>query len=108
MKWVHIKTTEAELLFVDFSVVFDSMLRRNMEQIRLAYHLLKETVSAQMILYKNSKAMALSPNDDTNFFDIAPRVFQRDTVSQLIICHLPLRPLIIQVTGTVGGIKMNS
>ena len=41
-----------------------------MEQILLAYNLSKETVSAKMTPYKNTKAMVRSPHGDSNFFNI--------------------------------------
>ena len=46
-----------KFLFVDFSEVFDSIYRRKMEQILLAYSLPKETVTAIMMLQKNMKSM---------------------------------------------------
>ena len=41
-----------------------------MEQILLAYGLLKETVIAIMMLYKNTKIKVCSPDGDTDYFDI--------------------------------------
>ena len=52
---VRSKNLEATILFVDFSKAFDSIHRRNMEQILLALGLPKETVAAKMILNKNTK-----------------------------------------------------
>ena len=46
-----------------------------MEQIFLAYGLPKETVTAIMMLYKNTKA-----GGDTDFFDIVIGFMQRDTL----------------------------
>ena len=45
-----------------------------MEQILPAYGLFKETVIAIMMLYKNTKAMVCSFDDDTNFFNIVAGV----------------------------------
>ena len=45
-----------------------------MEKIRLKYGLSKETVIAIMILYKNTKAMAYSPDGKTDFSEIVARV----------------------------------
>ena len=58
---VHAKNLEATILFVDFSRVFNSIHRGKMEQILLANGLLKETVVAIMILYKNTKVKVRSP-----------------------------------------------
>ena len=41
-----------------------------MEQIQLAYDLLKETVTPFIVLYKNAKVKFRSPDDDIDFFDI--------------------------------------
>ena len=55
-----------------------------MYQILLANSLPKETVSAIMMLYKNT--MVCSPDDDnTYFFDIVTRVLQGDALT-FIIC----------------------
>ena len=55
-----------------------------MEQILLAYGLPKETVTAIMMLYKDTKAMVRSPDGDTDFFDITARVLQGDTLASYI------------------------
>ena len=58
-----------------------------MAQILLAFGLHKETVSAIMMPYKNTKAMVRSPDGDSDFFDILPGVLQGDTfVDLFIIC----------------------
>ena len=76
------------LLFVDFSQVFDSIHREKMEQILLAYGLPKQTVTAIMMLHKNTKPMVLSPNGDTDFFEIVAGVLQGDTLAPylFVIC----------------------
>ena len=80
------KNLEATLSFVDFSKAFDSIHRGKMSQILLANGLPKETVSTIMILYKNTKAMVCSPDDDnTYFFDIVTRVLLGDALT-FIIC----------------------
>ena len=59
-----------------------------MEQILLAYGLPKETVTAIMMLYKNTKAKFHSPDGGTGFFDILARVLQGDTLATyfILIC----------------------
>ena len=56
-----------------------------MEQILLAYGLPKETVAAITILYRNTK---VSPDGDTEYFDIVAGVLQGDTLAPylFIIC----------------------
>ena len=49
-----------------------------MEQILLAHGLPKETVAAITILYRNTKVKVLSPDGDTEYFDIIGGVLQGD------------------------------
>ena len=69
------KKLEATQLFVDFSKVFVFIHRRKMEQTLLTYCLLKETVTAIMILFKSTKANVQSSGSDINFFDILAKVY---------------------------------
>ena len=59
-----------------------------MEQILLAYGLLKETVAAIMILYRNTKIKVRSLDGDTDYFDIVAGVLQGDTLAPYlsIVC----------------------
>ena len=87
-KDVRAKNLDATLLFVDFCKAFNSIHRGKMEQIFLAYGLLKEIVAAIMIIYKNTKVKVHSPDGDTNYFDIVAGVLQEDTFAPylFIIC----------------------
>ena len=82
------KNLEATILFIDFSKTFDSIHRGKMEQILLAYSLPKETVSAIMMLYKNTKVKFCSTDGDTDYFDIVTGVLQGDILAPylFIIC----------------------
>ena len=82
------KNLQATILFVDFIKTFDSIHRGKMEQILLAYGLPKETISAMMMLYRNTKVKVRSPDGDTDYFDIVEGVLQGDTLAQylFIIC----------------------
>ena len=59
-----------------------------MEQILLAFGLLKETVAAIMILYRNTKVKVRTSYGDTDYFDIVADVLQGDTLAPylFIIC----------------------
>ena len=59
-----------------------------MEQILLTDGLPKETISAIMMLYRNTKVKVSSPDGDTDYFNIAAGVLQEDTLVlyHLIIC----------------------
>ena len=59
-----------------------------MKQIISAYSLHRETVAPIMILYKNTKVKAHSPDRDADFFNIVVDMLQGVTLApyQLIIC----------------------
>ena len=59
-----------------------------MEQILLAYGLLKETVAAIRILYRNTKVKERFPDGETDYFNIVAGVLQGDTLAPylFIIC----------------------
>ena len=77
---VRAKKLGATQLFVDFSKAFDSIHRGKMEQILPANGLLKETVAAIMMLYKNTKVEVRSTDGDTDS-DIFEGVLQGDTLA---------------------------
>ena len=60
-----------------------------MEQILLTYGLPKETVTAIMMLYKNTKVKVSSPDENKDYFDIVTGVLQGDTLAPylFIICQ---------------------
>ena len=72
---------EATIFFVNFAKAFDSIHWGKMEQILLTYSLLKETVAAIMMLYRNMKVKVRSPNTDTDYFDIVAGVLLGDTLA---------------------------
>ena len=88
LEGVRAKNLLATLLFVDFTKASDSIHRRKMEQILLAYNIPKETIAAITILYRNTKVKVCSPDGDTEYFDIVARVQQGDTLAPylFIIC----------------------
>ena len=75
----------ATLLFVDFSKALDSINRREMEQILPGYGLSKETLTAILMLYKSTKAMVLSFDGITDFFDIVVGVVQLLTLALYLL-----------------------
>ena len=52
-----------------------------MEQILLTYGILKETITAIMMLYKNTKVKVHSPDRDTDYFDIVAGFLQEDSLA---------------------------
>ena len=85
---VRAKNLEVTLLFVDFCKAFDSIHRGKMEEILLAYDLLKEIVAAIMMLYKSMKVKVRSPHGDTDYFDIVAAGLLGDAFAsyKFIIC----------------------
>ena len=85
---VGVKNLQVTILFVNLTKAFDSIHRRKMEQILLAYGIPKETVAAIVILYINTKVKLRSPDGDTDYFDIVAGVLQGDTQATYldIIC----------------------
>ena len=60
----------------------------NLEQILLAYGVLRETITTIVILYESTKTIFRSPDGNFDFFDTVTGVWQEDTVTPflLIIC----------------------
>ena len=88
LEGIQAKNLVALISFVDFTKTYDSIHRGKMEQILLVYGLHKETITAIMMLYKNTKVKVRSPDDDTDYFDIVAGVLQGDTLAPylFIIC----------------------
>ena len=88
LEGVRAKNLQATILFVNFTKAFDSIHRGKMEQILLVYGLPKKTVTAIMILYRNTKVKVHSPDGDIDFFDIVAGVLQGDTLAPylFILC----------------------
>ena len=74
LEGVHAKNLEATIFFVDFAKAFDSIHRGKMEQILLTYRLPKETVTAIMILYRNTKVKVRFLDGDIGYFNHLSRL----------------------------------
>ena len=88
LEGVRAKNLEATILFVNFTKAFDSIHKGKMEQILLTCGLPKETVTAIMMLYTNTKVKVRSLDGDTDYFNIVAGLLQRDTSAPylFIIC----------------------
>lgn len=75
------KNLKAVLLFVDFSKAFDSVHRGKMMLILKSYGIPPELVTAIARLYENTKAKVLSPDGESDLFDIICGVLQGDTLA---------------------------
>ena len=96
IKSVLAKNHDATLLFKDFYKAFDSVHREKMEQILQEHGFHKETITAIMMLYKNTKSIFHSSNGNTFYFDIITEVLQGDA---LLPCMFMICLDYIQQTG---------
>ena len=80
---------EAVILFVDFSKAFDSANQGKMTEIKKSYGILEETITATMMLYKNTKAMVRSPAGDTDFFEVLSGLLLGYTLAPFFFILLP-------------------
>ena len=71
LKGDRAKNLEATLLFVDFYKAFDSIRSEKIKQILVANGLPRETIAALMVLYKNTKVKARTPNGDTDYLALS-------------------------------------
>ena len=87
LEGVHAKILDATILFVYFSMAIDLIHRGNMEQILLANGLHRETFTAKMTLYKNTKVNVNSPmstHSSLTFYQVC----SKETFSPIFIYHL--------------------
>ena len=74
----------AVLTFVDFSKAFDSIHRGKLMDIMEAYGILPQIIKAVNTLYNETEAQVLSPDGDTDFFQIQAGVLQGDTLAPIL------------------------
>ena len=88
LEGVHSKILPIILLFIDFSKAFDSINRNKMEFILRKYGIPTEIINAIMMMYRNTRSMVRSPDEDTTFFEITTGVLQGDSLApfMFIIC----------------------
>ena len=72
------------ICFVNFKKAFDSISRNVMFDICELYGLPEKIVSAIRALYTSTKAKVVSPDGDTDLFDIQAGVLQGDTLAPFL------------------------
>ena len=77
---IKAKQLPAIMTFVDFRKAFDSIHREKLMEILAAYGVPEVVISA-IKLYTNTVAQVLSPDGDTDFFEILAGVLQGDTLA---------------------------
>lgn len=75
---------DAFLCFVDFKKAFDSISREKMFEILKLYGLPGKIISAIKALYVSTKAKVVSPDGDSDTFDILAGVLQGDTLAPFL------------------------
>jgi hypothetical protein len=75
---------EVIVCFVDFKKAFDSISREKMFEIIKLYGIPDKISSAIRALYTSNKAKVISPDGDTEFFDIQAGVLQGDTLAPFL------------------------
>ena len=80
------------MLFVDFSKAFDSVYRGKMMRILASYRIPNRIVNAISKFYENTKVRVLTPEGETQYFDIIAGVLQGDTLAPhlliIVINHI--------------------
>ena len=69
------------IIFIDFRKAFDSIHRERMMKILKAYDIPDNLLGAIKLMYENTKARVLSPDGETELFDILAGVLQGDTLA---------------------------
>lgn len=74
------KNLSAIITFVDFKKAFDSINREIMFKTLAAYGIPQSVVDAIAIIYDNARAKVLSPNGETDWFNLFVGVLQDETL----------------------------
>ena len=76
---------KAIILFIDFKKAFDSIRRGKMMKILRAYGIPEQLVKAITLLYEDTNAKVLTPDGETDMFDIIAGVLQGYTLAPSLI-----------------------
>jgi len=58
------------MVFIDFSIAFDSINHQLMFKILATYDIPERLVDTIMLIYKDLKAKVVSPDGDTDYFKV--------------------------------------
>ena len=80
------KQLQSVITFVDFKKAFDSIHRGKLMEILSVYGVPKNIVDAVSILYKDTVAQVIAPDEETDLFETAAGVLQGDALA----LHFPI------------------
>ena len=72
------------ITFIDFSKAFDSINRKKMFKILKAYGIPPTLLNTIIAMYTNTRAKVVSPDGDTDLFEITMGVLQGDTLAPFL------------------------
>ena len=75
---------KAAIIFVDFRKAFDSIHRGRMMKILKAYDVPEKLLCAINLMYQNTRAKVLTPDGETEQFEILAGVLQGDTLAPFL------------------------
>ena len=81
---VKANNLQAVLTFIDFKKAFDSIHRGKMMRILKAYGIPPKLLRAIESMYTNTRAKVISPDGETEMFDITAGVLQGDTLAPFL------------------------
>ena len=84
LEGVKSRNLPAVLTFIDFKKAFDSIHRGKMLKILAAYGIPSKLVAVIGLIYEGTRAKVLSPDGETELFDILAGVLQGDTLAPYI------------------------
>ena len=75
---------KAVIVYVDFKKAFDSVDRQKMMQILKAYDVPPNLLSAIELMYQDTRAKVVTPDGDTEMFEILAGILQGDTLAPFL------------------------
>ena len=78
---VKSRNRKAVILYIDFRKAFDSINRKKMKKILKAYDIPPNLLNCIMKMYEDTRAKVISPDGETDFFQIISGVLQGDTLA---------------------------
>ena len=82
---VKAKNLKAVITYIDFRKAFDTIHRGKMLKILLAYGIPQQIVEAIGRMYENTMAKVISPDGETDQFEILAGVLQGDTLADICL-----------------------